>query len=239
MIGGPAKIASHWQWAASDENVEIRFIGRGPRRKRSELAHQVGDDGLALASLEQKHTAVCHVVTDDSIVPVGDALWTDCKGLALSVVTADCVPLLLAGSDGIAAVHAGWRGVVAGVVASALGQFRESPANLQAWIGPAIGPCCYEVGRDVAAEVSSASSPVVVSWPRGHVRRPHLDLALAVAVQLERLGVTSIERVPDCTRCREHLLWSYRREGPGKGRNLALIWRRKDPPSRPRSQERA
>jgi len=233
MIEGPTKIASHWQWAARDEDVEVRFIGRGPRRSRAELASQVGDENVALASLEQRHTALCHAITDDAAVPVGDALWTERPGLALSVVTVDCVPLLLAGSEGIAAIHAGWRGVVAGVVASALDHFREGGAGLRAWIGPAIGPCCYEVGREVAAEVSSASSPLVVSWPRGRGRRPHLDLSLAVALQLERFGVPSIERVPQCTRCQERLLWSYRRDGPGKGRNLALIWRRTDLDSKP------
>lgn len=226
MIEGPEMLASHWTWAIDEEDVAIRFIGRGPLRSRSELLHHVANEEIELASLEQRHTALCHAVQDGAETPVGDALWTDREGLALSVVTADCVPLLLAGGGQVAAVHAGWRGIVSGVVIAALERFTGPRTRLRAWIGPAIGGCCYEVGEQVAARVSAASSPRIVTRPHGPARRPHLDLALAVALQLEAGGVSKIDRIGECTHCEEDLLWSYRREGPGKGRNVALIWRR-------------
>jgi YfiH family protein len=148
------------------------------------------------------------------------------------VVTADCVPVLLAGPAGIAAVHAGWRGVVAGVVGAAVAAMREARrlvagqwqgTELAAWIGPAIGPCCYETGGDVAAQVAAASEPGVVS--PGPAGRPHLDLQAAVQWQLAAAGVAEIQTVALCTRCAAEQLHSYRRDGRGAGRNHSFIWR--------------
>ena len=89
-------------------------------------------------------------------------------------------------------------------------------------LGPAIGPCCYEVGDEVAARVAAVSDPTVVVPSRGP--RPHLDPHAAILSQLRQAGVEQVHRVPDCTHCSADSLWSYRREGPGAGRNLALIW---------------
>jgi len=151
----------------------------------------------------------------------GDALVTVEPGLALLVVTADCVPVLLAAGTKVAAVHAGWRGFVDGVVAATLAQF-EDPRRVTAWIGPAIGPCCYEVGEEVAAPVVDRSSVAVRSvGPRG---RPHLDLPLAAEIELERGGVGEIRRISFCTACHPETLESYRRDGPAAGRNTSLIW---------------
>jgi YfiH family protein len=153
----------------------------------------------------------------------GDALVARDAGLTLSVVTADCVPVLLAGPGGLAAVHAGWRGIADGAVPATLEKLDGPLSDWTAWIGPSIGPCCYEVGEDVAAQVAAASAPeVVVAGPAG---RPHLDLQAAVRRQLEAGGVTGVRVVAHCTRCDAERLWSYRREGKRAGRNLAFIWR--------------
>jgi YfiH family protein len=139
-------------------------------------------------------------------------------------VTADCVPVLLGGGSRIAAVHAGWRGIAAGIVGAALTRLGVPGRELIAWLGPAIGACCYEVGDEVAREVAAASgSAVVADGPRG---RPHLDLAAAVAAQLRRGGVEQLRTVDRCTRCDDGRLWSYRREGPEAGRNVAFVWLR-------------
>jgi YfiH family protein len=161
----------------------------------------------------------------------GDALVTTEAGLALVVVTADCVPILLAGSDRVAAVHAGWRGLVAGVIAAALEKF-DDPGRVVAWIGPAIGPCCYEVGEEVAAPVVARSAALVRSTgPRG---RPHLDLPLAAAIELSRRGVAQVRRLAVCTACHPGTLESYRREGAAAGRNLSSIWLRAGAPDQER-----
>lgn len=185
--------------------------------------------GLEPAWLEQVHSAqILEAVA--GCAGEADGLLTRRRDLALAIVTADCVPVLIAG-EGIgegrelAAVHAGWRGIAGKIVPAAIGRLASRPAAMRAWIGPAIGKCCYEVGEDVAARVvrgtgETAGAALVRRGPRG---RPHLDLAAAVESQLRSAGVVRIRRVERCTRC-DAELWSYRRQGRGAGRNLALIF---------------
>lgn len=161
----------------------------------------------------------------------GDALLTSATDVALAVVTADCVPVLLAGARGVAAVHAGWRGLAAGIIGASVLALKPT----EAWIGPSIGPCCYEVGEEVAAEVERAldagksraepeRESMKVRWP-GRGSRPHLDLYRAAELQLLAAGVGKIQTHRICTRCHPQWLASYRRDGKGAGRNIALVWR--------------
>ena len=152
-------------------------------------------------------------------------------GEALPAVRwADCVPILLAdrGGTAVAAVHAGWRGTVAGVVPAAVRRLRDRgirPADLHAAVGPAIGGCCYEVGNEVIAAVSRASG---VEPETLVARVGRLDLRRAVGLQLERegLGRKAIHVAPWCTHCCGDLFFSYRREGAESGRQMACIgWR--------------
>ncbi|HEX4952191.1 MAG TPA: polyphenol oxidase family protein [Thermoanaerobaculia bacterium] len=153
----------------------------------------------------------------------GDALWSDRSDLALAITTADCVPVLLAGAGCVAAIHAGWRGIVGNIVLHAIARLPVASERLRAWIGPAIGPCCYEVGEDVAHAVETAAgSPVIHP---GRAARPHLDLVAAVEAQLHARGVTAIERLSPCTRCNAESWHSYRRDGAAAGRNWAFLWR--------------
>jgi YfiH family protein len=154
----------------------------------------------------------------------GDGLYAAASArLGLSIASADCVPVLLAGPNGMAAVHAGWRGLSAGIVSAAVSSFPSAPSRLTAWIGPAIGPCCYEVGEEVARRVAGRpDSPFVQPGATGHSL---LDLPGVAAAQLTDAGVDRIRKLGLCTRCRSELLWSYRRQGTGGGRNLSFIWR--------------
>lgn len=181
--------------------------------------------GVEQAWLRQVHSA-CVLEASAGASGEGDALVTSLPGLAATVVTADCVPVLVASPEAVAAVHAGWRGVVAGVVPAALDELRARGGleRAVAWLGPAIGACCYEVGEEVAARVAAAAGTDVRR--AGERGRPHLDLSRAVAAQLAAAGVERIVRVEACTRCRAEWLWSHRRDGDGCGRNLAMIWRR-------------
>jgi YfiH family protein len=135
------------------------------------------------------------------------------------------VPVVLAdpATGRVAAVHAGWRGIVAGVVAETLRALEAPAERVAAWVGPAIGACCYEVGEGVAGEVASAAGGAVVVRPATKTR-PHLDLPGAVRNQLMAAGVSAPRIVVRCTRCDGDRLWSYRREGPGGGRNHAFVW---------------
>ncbi len=224
-------------WEDRRGDVEVRFVGRGPAGGRDEVLARVREPGepgfpvaWPVAWAKQIHSARVLSIVDPGECGEGDALRTDRTGLALAVVTADCVPVLLAGppeDPRIAAVHAGWRGLVAGVIPAtlrALGGPQGGPEGWTAWIGPAIGPCCYEVGDEVAEQIAAASTPEAVA--RQPAGRPHLDLVRAAAHQLEAAGVVDITVLPLCTRCEEARLSSYRREGKGGGRNLAYIWRR-------------
>ena len=183
--------------------------------------------------LEQIHSATVAgpdlaAVPNCGPVGRGDALVGDEGGRALVVVTADCVPVLVATPKAkgreIGAIHAGWRGLVAGVIPQAVESLKRVPEV--AWIGPAIGPCCYEVDDDVANQVARASSPSIRQ--PGPAGKPHLDLVAAAAQQLETLGVEDIRRVGGCTRC-DPGWWSYRRDGAAAGRNLAVIWKAEEP----------
>jgi YfiH family protein len=217
-------------WSDVAVGVEVRFLGRGAEPSREATLAAVEPAPPAVASLRQVHSASVVKVDEAGFAGEGDALISARPGLALSVITADCVPLLLAAPGWLAAVHAGWRGIAAGVVAKALacGRRTEPPARDEAasaiaWIGPAIGPCCYEVGPEVASQVAGASAADVVSAGPGG--RPHLDLRRAVALQLAHAGVTDVRLLGPCTRCHPEWLWSYRRDGAKAGRNISFIWR--------------
>lgn len=209
---------SHWVWRDSKGDVEVRFTGRGPAGEREEILARVepsGSNTPPVAWARQIHSAMV-LPARPGHCGEGDALFGEAPGLALSVVTADCVPVLLAGPSGLAAVHAGWRGLVSGVIPAALEKLGGAET---AWIGPTIGTCCYEVGEEVAERFPSEA---VVPGPK-----PHLDLIAAARVQLK--DVEDVRVVEICTRCAADELYSYRREGKGVGRNVGFIWRRTAP----------
>jgi purine-nucleoside/S-methyl-5'-thioadenosine phosphorylase / adenosine deaminase len=156
-----------------------------------------------------------------------DALVTRLSGVGLVVQSADCVPVMLAASDAVAAVHAGWRGAAAGVARVAaeafLGLTSDRP-SVRVWLGPAIGPCCYEVGGDVAERFDVR---FVRATGAGKYR---LDLPRVVHSQLEAAGIqTESNMQPNgCTFCGGERFASYRRDGTAAGRMIALVARFSD-----------
>lgn len=218
-----------WSWRGAHDGVEARFLGKGPTMPLPGVISRVAPASHRPSWVQQVHGRDA-VEAREGCVAEADALYSTASShhgsLALAVVTADCVPVLWAGPNGIAAIHAGWRGLAAGVIEATLGLQRAKPDV--AWIGPAIGPCCYEVSPDVARRVSEASDPSIVV-PASRSPRPHLDLVAAARRQLHRSGVQTIHSADCCTRCHPDWLWSYRRDGAGKGRNVAVIWRADGP----------
>jgi YfiH family protein len=157
-----------------------------------------------------------------------DALLAVREGQAIGIRVADCVPILIADacSRSVAAVHAGWRGAVRGVVESAVDALLATsaePAGLVAAIFPHIGRCCFEVGSDVADELVAVSPDREIVELRN--ARPYVDLAALVIAKLQAAGVPQarIERVAGCTRCDPERFFSFRREGQRSGRHLAAI----------------
>jgi hypothetical protein len=157
-----------------------------------------------------------------------DALFAPCgSGLAVAVRVADCVPVLLADlrTGAVAAVHAGWRGVAQNIVGVAAARFFAAggqAADLAAAIGPCIGACCFEVGQDVAARLAAATVPGVSATPHAP-ERTRVDLRRAVAWQLAKVGVATVDQVGGCTQCDASTYWSFRRQGDAAGRLIAVI----------------
>jgi len=136
----------------------------------------------------------------------GDGLWTDEAGEPVLAFAADCLPIAIARTDGerrLAVLHAGWRGLSEGVVAAGV---EAVDGETAAVIGPAIGPCCYEVGD----EVSSLFDADLTAGRK-------LDLWTAAERALRRAGVAVVERVDLCTRCHPELFFSHRRSGRARG----------------------
>jgi YfiH family protein len=142
----------------------------------------------------------------------GDALWTDEPGVPLLAMSADCVPIALVRVTGpapaVAVVHAGWRGLLAGIVPAAV---QAAGGLVAAVVGPAIGPCCYEVREDV-------SGPMRAAFGSGLVRDGHLDLRAAAERALRSAGCVRVEHVEACTSCDPDRFFSHRRDGAATGR---------------------
>jgi YfiH family protein len=154
--------------------------------------------------------------------PEADALVARRPGLLVGVVTADCVPVLLVDRDArtAAAVHAGWRGMAAGVLETALAAL--SSARIEALIGPAIGGCCYEVGDEVRAAFRARTGSVTAAAWTIHGGRTHVDLRTAARLLLESGGAASVQTLGPCTRC-DSRYHSFRRDGARTGRQLSFV----------------
>lgn len=217
----PERIGDALGWKFAARGARALFLGRGAPGRDEAWPETLLPADVRRSWLRQVHSGRV-LDARPGLCGEGDALRVERAGLAAVVATADCVPIVVVSERAVAAIHAGWRGLVAGVVGAALERL-DPDAEAVAWIGPAIGPCCYEVGEDVASAVVAASaSGVCRPGARG---RPHLDLAGAAALQLRAAGIGRIQRIAACTRCRPEWLWSHRGDGPGAGRNLAVVWR--------------
>jgi polyphenol oxidase len=208
-------------------------------RERATAGAAMGLDFDRIHLMRQCHGAGVGVVDADT--PPGtefdavDVLVTAEHDRPLAVATADCVPLVLAGTRTIAAVHAGRLGVEADAPGAALATMRElgeDLARVQAVIGPAIGGCCYEVPEDLRRSFAAAhpAAGATTTWGT-----PSLDLPAAVEHRLEVAGIGDHRRVGGCTRCDGERRWFSHRADPGAGRQLGVVVRRSsDAARRPR-----
>ena len=161
--------------------------------------------------------------------PRADAIATDKQGLLLMVRVADCVPVLLSSHDGrvVSAVHAGWRGIIAGVVSKSVESVMRLSGNDAGQVLAAVGPCIgvehFEVGPEVVEAFESAGLGSAVV-KEGYAK-PHIDLAAAVAHQLQQAGIPGkqIDRTDRCTYACADEFFSHRRDHGRTGRQAALI----------------
>ncbi len=178
-----------------------------------------------VAFTRQVHGDNVHEARSAGTYEACDALVTNGPGVFLTVSVADCLPVLLFDrvTKSVGAVHAGWRGSRSAIVARSVEmmrrRFHASPETMLAYIGPAAGVCCYEVGEEVAAAFGST----YVQRTKG--RKPHLDLKLVNRTLLIEAGLlaANIEVSDACTICQAGLFHSFRRDGQRSGRMLGVI----------------
>jgi len=228
------RIGGSSQGCFSSLNVG-QLVGDDPRAVR--LNHEriftaLGISAGHVVTARQVHGGHVAIVDEDdhgSVVAATDGLLTKSRGTYLLMRFADCLPLMLYDPihQAVALAHCGWRGLLAGVVQNAFRAlhqtFGSEAVETLAALGPAIGPCCYEVGPDVIQGVRhllGRADELLVQQPDGRV---HFDLPGAVRAQLEQLGLHHIEDSGLCTACRRAEFFSHRAEGGNTGRFAALI----------------
>lgn len=185
---------------------------RNDRSERRRIAEQLGiPDDWAYPS--QVHGATVKLVHESGPQGEADALYVDLPGVPIAVATADCVPVIIEADEAVAVVHAGWRGTVAGVVPETLAALEWSGHTpRRAAIGPAIGPCCYEVGAEVARRFGDHVA--TTTWGTTSVDIP--------GYLTEQLGGLDVWRSDLCTYTSD-ALHSHRRDGT-RQRQVAVAW---------------
>jgi purine-nucleoside/S-methyl-5'-thioadenosine phosphorylase / adenosine deaminase len=160
------------------------------------------------------------IITPGTVYDHCDGLWSDAPGRAMLLLTADCMPIAVARSDGlrpaVEILHAGWRGLLAGIVAA--GVRAIGARKLAAVIGPSIGPCCYEVGDEVAAPFREAFGDDVVH------EGSRLDLWTSAERALRAAGVEHVDRFDLCTACDGDRFFSHRRDHGRTGRQGVIAY---------------
>jgi len=191
------------------------------------LCDAVGADPDAATMAWQRHGATVTrarprgIVTPGTVYDHCDGLWTDERGRAMLLITADCVPVAVMRRPdpgvrpALAVLHVGWRGLLAGVVGE--GVRALGPGRTVAVIGPAIGPCCYEVGEEVAAPAREAFGADVV-------RGSSLDLWTSVERALRAAGCEHVDRIDMCTSCFADRFFSHRRDQGRTGRQGVIAY---------------
>jgi YfiH family protein len=191
--------------------------------------------GAELAWLNQVHGNRVHEFGEVPVIPPqADACWTAQAGIALPIMTADCLPILLADRRGtvVAAVHAGWRGLACGVLEATIAAMPVAPGALLAWLGPAIGADAFEVGAEVRmqflADADTAATRACFRESPGRPGHFLADLRMLATQRLARAGVPDVQGVNLCTYSLPLQFFSYRRDGV-TGRMASLILRLNTP----------
>jgi YfiH family protein len=215
-------------------------VSRGAWESLNLGAH-VGDDQVAVADnrkrlvrelelpadprwLEQIH-GTCILDLDRGETGPADGAVTATPGRVLAVMTADCLPVLLAARDGsrVGVAHAGWRGLAAGVLEAAVTALDRAPDELLVWLGPAIGQAAFEVGDEVREAFVTTDTGAAAAFRPNSRGRWQADLHALACERLRRRGVELIYGSPQCTFSDPTRYFSHRREAPC-GRMASLIW---------------
>jgi YfiH family protein len=204
-------------------------------RQRLRAAARLPAEPRWLSQVHGTVVADLDVPAAGAAIPVADAAIALGSGTVCAVLTADCLPVLLAASDGsaVGAAHAGWRGLAAGVIEATVQALRGRMApgiGLQAWLGPAISAANFEVGDDVRRAFLAVNPAAETAFQRGTGDRWHADLYALARARLAALGITQVSGGSFCTYADAGRFFSHRRDVQhrglaGTGRMAGLIWR--------------
>jgi YfiH family protein len=218
-------------WRGLNTSLSVGDVGARVEENLARVRFQLGVGRRALFTASQVHGSAVVEVTDehqpdDVAAMQADGLVTTRRDIALGVRTADCAPILLASRDGrvVAALHAGWRGAVSGVLENGVSAFVRhgvAPHDVVAVVGPTIGQNAFEVGPDVI-EVAARACELDGLVVAGRDDRTHLDLPGFVERLLKRAGVVDVTVVRRCTFADEEF-FSHRRDNGVTGRQLSAI----------------
>jgi len=192
------------------------------------LAGMIGLPVDRMHWLDQVHGTEIVEASENAVghrVPEADGAFTRCHNEVCVVMTADCLPILLCNQDGsqVSALHGGWRGLASGIIESGVSRF-EGTGPLMAWLGPAIGPACFEVGDEVRDDFLSQNAHLGKAFRPGDVRgKWWADLYKVATVLLNAAGVSAVFGGGFCT-FSESRFYSFRRDGRRSGRMASLIW---------------
>jgi len=230
--------------------VTTRMGGASESQFKSlNLAQHVGDAAAAVISNREKLALAVNSVTQwqwlNQVHGTGVAEAHEVSGeieadawictqsnIACCILTADCLPVFIASTEGIeiGIIHAGWRGLAEGVIESTIAKMANQPKNLVAWFGPAIGPCHFEVGADVKAaflnKVSDSVERNLVAECFLHAEAENkymADIYSLARIRLNNLGITKVSGGNYCTVCDANLFYSHRRDG-NSGRMASVIY---------------
>lgn len=197
-----------------------------------ELLKERLEPGIQMQWLSQVHGVDVIRAPFQGATPKADAQWTSQPQIACAIMTADCLPVLFCDYSGtvVAAAHAGWRGLLAGVLEATINAMPVASGELLAWLGPAIGPRAFEVGGEVKdafiINANAMEKPAITACfhPGGSgSERFYCDLYALARLRLSRYGVTAIYGGEDCTSADSKRFYSYRRDGQ-TGRMVSLIY---------------
>ena len=205
------------------------------------LATHVGDDLFSVSEnrrrvkewlnlpaepvwLEQTHSNIVINAGQTTTLQQADASYTDKTGVVCAVMTADCLPLLICSKDGkhCAAIHAGWKGLLAGIISNTLAVFPS--LDVLVWLGPAIGVNCFEVGLEVYQAFTAKSTQFSAAFKQTSHDKYLADIYQLARIELAARGVHAVYGGDFCTVTEHERFYSYRRDSQ-TGRMATLIWR--------------
>jgi hypothetical protein len=177
--------------------------------------------------LNQQHTniAIRFKQTTNLVDPIADAAFATAPNLVCVTMTADCVPILVCDRVGtiVAAIHAGWKGIAAGIIEATIKAMNVDGAKLLAWLGPAIGANSFETGEDMR-EIFIKHDPKSQKAFVAYKDRFLANIYLLASERLNNTGITAIFGGEYCTFTQKELFFSFRRDGVASGRMASLIW---------------